>query len=58
MLTLLRNDKSKVMEQIKQGMLDSIVACNNCLIDDIVLSMYRWKMLPDRFAIESHPATI
>lgn len=45
MLTLLRNDKSKVMEQIKQGMLDSIVACNNCLIDDIVLSMYRYEII-------------
>lgn len=41
MLTILRNDKTKVMEQIKIGIIDNIVACNNCLIDDIVLSMYQ-----------------
>ena len=41
MLTILRNDKTKVMEQIKSGIIDNIVACNNCLIDDIVLSMYQ-----------------
>ena len=29
------------MEQIKKRDIDNIVACDNCLIDDVILSMYQ-----------------
>ena len=41
MVRLLHNDKSKIMEQIKKRDIDNIVACDNCLIDDVILSMYQ-----------------
>lgn len=45
MLTLYKNDKSKVMKQIQNGVLDSIVASNTNLVDDIILSMYHEGIL-------------
>jgi len=39
MLTICKNDKNKVIEQIKNKVLDGIVASNSNLVDDIILSM-------------------
>lgn len=39
MLTICKNDKNIVIEQIKNKVLDDIVASNSNLIDDIILSM-------------------
>lgn len=41
MLTICKNDKSKVKKQIQNKLLDGIVASNSNLVDDIILSMLR-----------------
>lgn len=45
MLTLLKNNKSKVMKQIQNGVLDGIIASNKNLVDDIIISMHHEGIL-------------
>lgn len=47
MLKICKQDKSKVMEQIKHKVLDGIKASNSNLIDDIILSMCHEGILND-----------
>lgn len=41
MLRLVKNDKNKVLQQVRNQVLDGIVASNSNLVDDIILSMLR-----------------
>lgn len=45
MLTLYKCSKSKVFKQLKNGILDDIVASNGNLVDDIILSMIHEKII-------------
>ena len=45
MSSLHKNNKSKVMKQIQNGVLDDIVASNKNLVDDIILSMHHEGIL-------------
>lgn len=45
MLKLIKNDKSKVKQQIQNKVLDGIVASNSNLIDDIILAMAHENIL-------------
>lgn len=40
-MRLIKNDKNKVLQQVRSQVLDGIVASNSNLVDDIILSMMR-----------------